>query len=240
MNHNFKTLGLALLTAFALSAVAAAAASAQQGLLTSDGPVTLRTEETGGAGSNVWTMFGQRTECPGSTPVGHKFNVTPHSFIPSGSTTITLTPNYKNCISPFGFLVTMDMNGCDYVAHIGQTTASVDTYGVVFDIVCAAGQEITKTIFTNAAAHAAGTPFCIIHIPPQIGLAGAHVTDTTNGHIDITGTVQGIKATRTASATHPLLCPHSTTETASMDIDVTVRGLNEVGAPTSIGISEGF
>lgn len=236
MARNLKRLGFVLAALVALSVVGASAAPAQQGKLTSDGPVTLIVEETGGVGANAWTMFGQRTECPGSNPVGHAYNVTPHGLIPNGATTITFTPNYKNCIGSFGFLVTMDMNGCDYVAHIGATTGGVaGTYGATFDIVCPPGQAVTKTVFTNAATHASGTPFCVIHIPPQNGLAGAHVTNTANGHIDFAGTVEGIKATRTASATHPVLCQHTTTETAKLDIDVTVRGTN--GGPTSIGIS---
>jgi hypothetical protein len=58
-----KTLGLALVAVFALSAVAASAASAQQGKLTSDGPVTLTITETG-VEQNFFEMFTSKSPAP--------------------------------------------------------------------------------------------------------------------------------------------------------------------------------
>ena len=237
MIRNLKALVLAMAALFVLSAAIASAASAQQGTLTSDGPVTLTGEETGPSGSNATTMFGLSIQCPGTTYTGHKYNETPHQFIPSGATTITLTPHYKNCVAG-NFPVTIDMNGCDYVVHLGITTGGIaDTYGVSFDIVCPVGQEITKTIFTNAADHAANKPFCILHIKSQAGLVGAHATDTTNGHIDISGVVEGVHIVRTKSASHLILCPEGTTATAKMDIDITLKGHNSLGSPTAVSLS---
>jgi hypothetical protein len=238
---DLKTLGLALVAIFALSAVAASAASAQQGLLTSDGPVTLRAEETGEKANSI-TMFGFRAECPGSIGTGHQYNVTPHTLIPSGETTFTLTPHLKqinhNCrVSPGNFPATTDFNGCDYVAHIGETTVSAGTYGGTSDIVCPPGKSITWTVFTTTTAETNNEPFCVLHIKEQAGLAGAHVTDTGNGYIDLTGTVENIHAEKTNIGTHPILCPNQTTAAAKFDIDVTVKGLNEEGEPTVIALS---
>lgn len=53
MIRNLKALGLALVAAFAMSAVTTSVASAQQGTLTSDGPVTLKTNELGIAGETL-------------------------------------------------------------------------------------------------------------------------------------------------------------------------------------------
>jgi hypothetical protein len=95
MIRNLKVLGLALVAVLAMSAVVASAAMAQNGLITSDGPVTLTGSETG-ANTNFWDAFGLQLTCPGSTTVGHKVGTS--EPIPSGSSEITATPNYKNCV----------------------------------------------------------------------------------------------------------------------------------------------
>jgi hypothetical protein len=237
---------------FALSAMAASVASAQQGFFTSDGPVTLTVTENAG-GVNATTMFGLTIKCPGSTYTGHKYNVTPHTFIPNGSTngstTVTMTPHYKqiaangdaNCrMTPGNFPVTIHMNSCDYVAHLGATTGGANTYGITLNIICPQGNEITLTTWTTDHEHTTKLePFCVIHVGPQTGLIGGHAADTTNGTVDLSGTIEGIKATRTPiTGTHTLLCPESTTSTAKLDINLTVKGINEAGGSTSIGISE--
>lgn len=233
MTRNLKVLGLALMAAFAFSAVAASAASAQQGTLTSDGPVTLTGTETG-ENTNLLTAFGLTVKCPGSTYGGHKVGSTT-AFLPSGSTTATLTPKYINCVSG-AFPVTVDMNGCDYVVHLGETTGGVaGTYGVTFDVVCTAPNVIKVTAFTNAADHTAGKPFCTLEVKAQTGLKGAHATDTGNGHIDLTGTVEGIHIARSGS--HVVLCPASTIATGKLDLDVTVAGHNEAKGATGISLS---
>lgn len=230
MIRNLKVLGLVLGAVFAMSAMVASAASAQ---LISDGPVTLKTTETGPEKSNALTAFGLRTECPGSTITGHKYNVTPHGLIASGETTATLTPHYVNCKSIVGGLslpTTVDMNGCDYVVHIAKGGA------LTFDIICPVGQEITVTVWTNATDHAnAVTPMCILHVKEQKGLAGATASNTATD-IDITGTLKNISVTKTKT-THTLLCPAASTTTGEFDIDVTVQGFNGVGGATAISVS---
>ena len=93
MARNLKALGLALFVVFALSAVAASAASAQVGKLTSDGPVTLFGTQTGEAKNNALIAFGGETTCTKASYTAHKYNVTPHDDIPSGESSITITPN---------------------------------------------------------------------------------------------------------------------------------------------------
>jgi hypothetical protein len=242
--RNLKTLGLALVAALALSSVAVSAASAQA--FTSDGPSTMTSTETGGAGANTLTAFGLGIECPGSTYTGHKYNVTPHELIPNNVTTATVTPHFKqanhNCrATPGNFPITIDMNGCDFVIHLGETTPAGNkesTYGVTFDIICPASKEITLTIFTTTALHTENKPFCALHIKEQFGLKGAHLRDTGNGHVDATGTVEGLHINKTNLGTDVLLCPNATTTTGKFDTDLTTQAHNSLGEPTPMSISE--
>jgi hypothetical protein len=241
MARNLKFLGIALVAIFAMSAVAA---SAQQGKLTSDGSFTLKAEQTGPETWNSLTAFGLGTQCPGSTLTGHKYNVTPHATIPSGETTITFTPNYVNCVTIVGasrFPSTIDMNGCDYVAHL-QSTSPVGnkegTYGATTDIICPIGREITVTVWTNATNHANNTtPMCVLHINEQKGLSGIHARDSGISDITIDGSAEGIHVAKTKT-THAVLCPSASTVFGSIDIDVTVRGYGTEGSLTSVSISE--
>jgi hypothetical protein len=242
MIRNLKILGLALGAVFAMSAVLATAAMAQQGLLTSDGPVTLTGSETGT--TNFLKAFGLTVECPGSTYVGHKVGTT--EPIPSGSTEATLTPTYKVCkVTGLNWPATVTMNGCDYVAKLGNTTATpADTYGVTASLKCPAGKDVTLDIWTPDGSHAAGAaPMCIIHFGEagNLNLAGGDLTDTTQGgtanDIDLTGAFKKVTATKTKSATDPLLCPEATTTEGELSVDVTVKGDSKAGAATGVSLS---
>lgn len=247
MIRNLKALGLALVAVFALGAVVASAASAQQGTLTSDGPVTLKSEELGVAGENALTAFAgpNVVECSGGTKTvytAHTYNVTPHVPIVTPATTATLTPHYGTCVAKIGattFPATIDLNGCDFDIHIGVTTGGVNgTYGVTFDVTCPVGKQIQVTIWTNATDHAnKATPMCTIDVKEQLGLAGAHITDAGAGNLLLKGTVLNIHATKTKSPTHPLLCPEVTTATSSFHINATVKGFTGGGGATAISLS---
>lgn len=237
MIRNLKALVLALAVAAALSAVAASAASAQ-GTFTADGPFTLTATETG-AGLNAFTAFGVTVECPGSTYTGHAYNVTPHALMPSGTSTSTLVPKYASCKTKAGQPATVDLNGCDYVIHLGATKDKEGTYLLTFDIVCPAGQELTVTFFTNSMEHINNKPYCVWHFKPQTGLKGLHATDTKNGHVDISGTLENVHITRVSpSPPHIFVCPSETVGNAKIDIDVTVKGLSGGGGPTQISLSD--
>jgi hypothetical protein len=255
MIRNLKVLGLALVAVFAMAAVTAAAASAQNALLTSDGPVTLTGEETGKE-VNRLTAFEAFVECPVSTYTGHLVTTEAQTagkehksagigknLIPVPATTATITPHYKEpCKGSVGTVATVDMNGCDYVIHSGPTTGVQPpegaTYEAIFDIICPPTKTITVTIWLTAAAHTnKEAPKCIIHVGPQTNLKGGHLTDTklTDGHIELTGEVLGIAATQTRNS---ILCPAGTeTKTAKFDLDVTVKGHNSLGAATGISLS---
>lgn len=243
----FKSLGVALTTAIALCAVAAPVALAQeeQGLLTSPTPVTLNAAETGepASNANALTAFGAAIRCPGSTYTGHKYNVTPHDLILSGAVRITLTPHYKqeNCTAAAGiFRATVQTNGCDYVLRLGKTEPvenDEDTYAASTDIVCPPGKSIEVRVYTTEPKHDNDEPFCIAHVREQVGLEGAHFTDTGTGLIDIEGTFEGVHAERTTLA-DPVLCPTQTTSIAKFDIDLTIDARSAGGEPKALSISE--
>jgi hypothetical protein len=232
MIRNLKALGLALVAVFALSAIAASAASAQQGVLTSDGPVTLDMTETGN-GQNATTMFGEKIECQGTIYTGHQYNVTPHMPIPGPTTLITVTPHYNNanCTSfPGPHKATITMNGCDFVFHIGNTVGA-DLYEVFADIVCPAGQQIVKHVY--AAPNNEAMSICTYTIKPQFGLPGARVTTTTGvSDLDIKGSFENIHVEKHG------MCGAGTTNFAKWDIDLTVKGTGPGGQETGITVTD--
>jgi hypothetical protein len=252
MIRNLKALGLALVAVFALSAMVASAASAQSpGTVTSDGSWTGTGTETGGVGANRLTAFGAFVECPNSTYTVHKFTSEgetgvpkTHPLVPSVSTTATITPHYKHanhkCVATFGWVATIHMNGCDYDLHVGETTGGVNgTYGATVDVTCPPGQSITVTLWTNSAEETAKPtqPMCVLHVSEQKGLKGAHITNTTGGHLGLHGTVEGIKVKKTKPNAHSILCQAEETTTGKFDIDVTVSAKNSAGGATSIEVT---
>jgi hypothetical protein len=227
MTSKLKALGLALVAVFAMSAVAASAASAQNGIFTSDGPATLIGTPTGTEVENSITAFGKTVTCPKVIYTGHKANVTPHEAIPSGATEVTLTPHFGVCAMG-AFPVTVDMNGCDFVIAIKETTGVADQYNLHTTVKCPAGQHLVVTAFTNAAGHTANTPFCNLTLTENAaGYAGLKQTDTTNSTLDVTGTIEGMvldKKSNTADS--GILCPTEETKTGILHIDISAKDKN--------------
>jgi hypothetical protein len=233
MIRNLKVMGLALAAVFAFAAMSASAASAQNGKITSTGPVTLDGTEIAGQ-ANALTAFGGKTECPGSTIAGHKYNVTPHELIPSGAETATLTPTYNEAacfVEEAGtkHKATVTMNGCDYVLHVGATTGAEDTYSTTVDIVCPANKSIIVDVYFSASNE--NLKVCEITVGPQNGLGGATLKDTTTGDLEIHGTYTGIHSSKSG------VCGSATTETGEFHANLTVKGTNGAGEPTSISLS---
>lgn len=238
MIRNLKTLGLALAAVFAFGAMSAAGASAQ-GVLTSDGPVTLHGTENA-AGVNALTAFGGETRCPETTYTGKKTlslqdtsDGVEHGPITSGDTSATIIPHYKGCFTVSGgstFSTTVDMNGCDYDFELGGTVNNeANTYDVKAFVTCPEGAHIQVTQFSGSSH---GFRVCSVTIEHnETGYDGLHATDTTNGKIDVEGSVEGIKASRGG------LCGSATDENAVLHQDITIEGRNEGGATTTIGLS---
>jgi hypothetical protein len=238
MIHNLKILGLALVAVLAFSAIAASAASAQNGKLTSTGPVTLVATEIAGKVTAL-TAFGGKVECFGTVITGHKYNVTPHTFIPSGAETVTLTPDYntdvcfaEETVGGGGHFATITMNECDYVLHLGTTTGVTDQYNVTADIVCPEKKSIIVDVYFSSMPNNENLKVCEITVGPQAGLAGATATDTTTGDLTVNGTFKKIKSSRSGAG-----CTTKATEEGEFHINVTVKGTNEAGGATSVSLS---
>jgi hypothetical protein len=252
MIRNLKVLGLALVAAFAFSAVAASGALAQNGTLT---PVpsetfTLTGTQTGAELANSFTAFGQSTVCPGSTYTGHKVLTQAetdvgkkHERLSSGESNVTITPHYVNCKTA-GFPTTVDMNGCDFAIDLTGTVSHEgsiqDTYAITTTEHCPPNQTIKTTMFGSAAKHTANEPFCVIDITPLTDRPSHLVArDTTQGgvsnDIDITGTVTGI-VTHRSSPTGSILCTTKTENAGVLHLDITVKAHNAEGNPIGVGI----
>jgi hypothetical protein len=240
MIRNLKVLGLALVAVFAFSAMAASAASAQNGIVTSDGPFTLNGVNRVGAAEleNSLTAFNQKVTCPNATYAGHEINTTPHVKIPNNSSNSTITPTYGICKIGETIKATVDMNGCDYEFDLGATTGITDQYKVTSTVICPTGKHIVITLFTNEKFHLTEKKsFCHITITEKKSYDGLTLTDNTNNTFALKGTLEGIEADKelisgTAEDTG-ILCPKETTNTGILHIDVTI---NEPGG-TGIKLS---
>jgi hypothetical protein len=229
MARNLKALGLALVAALAISAPAA---SAQQGVLTSDGPVTLDLTATrGGGGTEGITTFGERIECPGTTYAGHKYNVTPHELIPIGAHTITITPHFVNCKTASApNKATLTMNGCDYVFSFGQTVAQ-NKYPITAEVACPVGAAIE--FHEYLASNNENISVCTLTVRPQSGIMGLSVTtNTISDDLNIAGTLKGIHVEKHG------LCGSGTSVTGEYHMDLTVQGTSIRGENTGITVTD--
>lgn len=246
MIRNLKVLGLALAAVFAFAAVTASAASAAS-FLTSTGPVTLtgtqNEEGENGQFNNSLTAFGNKVICKGATYAGHKTAVTPHAFMASGESSTTITPDWESrtcttIATGLEFPTTVDMNGCDFVFDLGETTTheTKTAYKVTVTEECPENGTIKVTVFGSAAKHTANEPFCVIDIHKQTDRGDIFAVDNGDGSINITGTVEHVVSNRT-SPTGSILCGASEEANGIQHIKVHVTGHNEAGNPTSISLS---
>jgi hypothetical protein len=167
MIRNLKILGVALIAVFALSAVMASAALAQNGLLTSTGPVKLTGTLTGAKNENSLTAFGGVVTCSTTKYTGNKILTEAqtkegktHELLQSGSSNVTITPHFTGCITTqagIEFPMTIDMNGCDFEFDLGVTSAA-NKYKVKMTEECPTANTIKTTIFANATKHAETHP----------------------------------------------------------------------------------
>ncbi|MGC1853014.1 MAG: hypothetical protein WA687_11305 [Solirubrobacterales bacterium] len=248
MIRHLKTLGLALTAVLALSALAASAASAQQGKLTSTGPVTATGTETGGLLANAFTTpLGNITCGPipftGHTVVTHAETTagSKHGLLPSGSTTSTITPHISpNCVLHIPIVgtrpVTGTMNGCDFVFHLGSTTGGANTYGVTADVVCPPSKKIEFHVYkSGSVTHPEADAICTVKVGEENnqGIAGLHQSNTGSDDLELTGAFENVHMENTGT-----LCGTGTSETADLDVDVTVKGHNSNGEETGITLSD--
>lgn len=105
MIRNIKALSLALVAVFAMSAVAAAGASAAE-FTAETSPVSVTAEQTAGA-QHVFSVDGTEVKCTTA-----KFATA--GTVEAPATSITVHPTYAGCTA-FGFLeASVKTTGCDY------------------------------------------------------------------------------------------------------------------------------
>jgi len=170
MIRNFKVLGLAFVAAFAMSAVAASAASAD---FRSEAEHTIITGTQGT--TNTLTLAAGTTHCSIAEFEGTSTETT--------SSQITVTPHYTGCkITNFGFetvIATAEMNGC----HFLFTTTGL----VHLECNTGLGSAIQVT-----------APLCTITVHPQtishVGFDNLSVGTTRE--VKVTWTAPGITYTQ--------------------------------------------
>jgi hypothetical protein len=228
MIRNLKVLGLALVAVFAMSAVAAGAASAEKYAFHSAGPFTTLTGTQAGATNDVFTTDGGKVTCNTATYHG--------TIEAEETTTISLAPTYSSCtLEPFGSAV-VSTNGCTYLIH-AETRVGENDYTTNTDIVCPAGKEITVvgTLF--------GTTKCTIHIPAQNLGTGITVTNATSagGVSDIQAHISfsNIKYTETAGSGFGACTSTSGTANGAYSGFATISGDDSIGEPLDIWAGAG-
>jgi len=213
-----RIFGLALLALVAVSAVGATAASADEFTATSYPAVVTGVNEPGFPDESTTTSGA--VKCTTTTYTG---------TIKEKSTTLTITPSFSGCTA-FGFVATVEMNGCDYLFHINGTTSTTGTV----DLVCPAGKEVT------AVGKSGATVKCTSHTPAQtnlgtitysnIGVAGA------TEEITVFGNISGTKYTHTAG-TGVGACTSGSGTTGTYKFKGTLTGEEEAPGTAHIGLT---
>jgi poly(3-hydroxybutyrate) depolymerase len=172
MTRNLKALGLALVAAFAMSAVAASAAQAEAAHFTATSPtgfVTLHATQDPDNPGQEFEVNSGLTECDIVTATGTAPNtaasVTVHD--------VTYTGDYfegGNECEAFGLESEVEFNGCEYEFHAGTIVNPGTSAGSV-DLVCAGENEVEIVV-------AGG--LCTVSVPPQTGINGItyHTVET--------------------------------------------------------------
>jgi hypothetical protein len=188
MNLKLKALGLALIAAFAMSAVVASSASAtpvigQYGA--ASGTVT-------GEGNNDVFTGGGTVTCNHVTYEG--------TFVDEDST-LRVTPSWTGCTA-FGLAnAHVTETGCDYLFHM--TTNHTPNFTAQATLDCQAGGHVIITVTTF------GNSVCTITFGDQDVPGDVNVTNaggaTPTMDINVHGTLSGIKYNVTTD--HSFACP---------------------------------
>ncbi len=177
MTRKFKTLGLCLVAVFAMSAVAATAAQAEK-FTSANYPAAVPGEQVG-ALPNEFEVTNAGVECGTATFSG---------TLAAASETLTMTPDYTNCLIGGSIPMTVDINGCDYLLHV------VGVKELSTDVACptTAGGVTDKIAITIPATG------CEIQIPEQTGLKKLTVKNEAAGDMLITLAITNIQYSQNA------------------------------------------
>jgi hypothetical protein len=220
MTHNLKALGLALLAAFAMSAVAASSASAVKEFHSDIEKTVLTGTDTPGTQSQFTTPH-NTIKCTTNLYEGTATAKTVKE--------ITVTHTVTGCSENNGFTVHVNFNGCHYKFTLEEGIfntpgGTTHTRGPIH-IVCPVGKEIELLVTVPIFAD------CLIKIPAQTPTKPT-VDYTNQGagttqDVEVVSTVEGITYTEEGST-----CPTGGTHNdATFDANVTVKGFTWTGDP---------
>ena len=223
MTRNLKTLGLALVAAFVMSATMAAAAQADPFWIKSDGTPT--TVLGGSAGEEAFAFDAGIVNCDEVFYHG--------SFAGTTVTTLTLTPEFRGECEFAGKSAVIDLNGCSYVFHT-HTKKEVTKFTVTTTLSCPAGNELTITTIGVG-----GTLKCTEHIPPQTIATGITFTNATEGikHIEVDINITtGLTYTQKAGTGAGACANGNDTANGQYVGNVDIAGGNTLGEATNLWV----
>lgn len=206
MVRNLRLLGLALAAVFALTAVAASAAMAEEFHSEKETTTLLgKQTETHKFVTSVGTVTCEVAEFKGTVTGTKKAE---NDF---ANPEVTIHPTYEKCkLSGININVTVTTTGCNYRFY------NVATKSGPVDVVCETGKEITV----------AGTG-CTVKVPGQTGLKTVEYANEGTGTgrtVKVTAKVTGIKYT-----TSGFLCGTSSKENGEYSGPTKVEGVGPVG-----------
>ena len=240
-NH-LKALGLALVAVFALSAVAASAASANPALFTAEVGAGETAGIDGGQTSafgNTFSIGGKPWSCEEAALVGEALTAGP------ASTEATLTPQYRNChviIAGLTFPITITVNGCHYKFNATKETTDTEGNPTPFSadltIECNnAGEQIEIHVYASKAKHEADEPLCTYDIKPQ-GPINNHIQLTNNagGPNDVVAHITNLPVVlhNTKPST---ICSNETEPVSLYNGEDTLRATDEQGSLVNASVS---
>ena len=175
MTRNLKVLGLALVAAFAMSAMVASAASATDYWFKSANSWTVLTGSQ--VGSDQFTTNSGTVTCSTTSYTGSQSGTT--------ATTVSLTPTYSGCqIS--GVSATIHTNGCFYEFHTHTKTAGTPTpYHVTTTIRCPTTTSPSHKTHQIEITVGKPTVKCTIDVPEQTIATGVTLTNEAGTPTDI-------------------------------------------------------
>jgi hypothetical protein len=189
MMRSFKALGMALLAVFAMSAIAASAASANQ--FHSSVEKTTLTVASNEDQKFLYESGGKTVKCTGVGGSGEANTAT--------TSTVTFNPTYSGCtVDGIAFSTAqVSFNECDYLFHVDASANEGAT-----DVVCTGSSQITITVKVF------GVSVCTFHIGKQTpsgkskyANSGAKQVKVQPNQTGITGSKQGGSECGSASST---------------------------------------
>ncbi|MFL5833730.1 MAG: hypothetical protein ACJ76B_07095 [Solirubrobacterales bacterium] len=165
--RRLKSTALVALVA-AVCAISSASAQAEPLIEADSYPTTI---DGTALAASIFTMEGgYKWECKATAMSGE---------LVAKSGSLTLSPTYGECRwnypvlePPVWRVVTVTMNGCDYLLH-GLKRTEADKYSTLADLKCPAGQQVVVHLSSTTF------PTCKVTLPAQSNLAGSNLIDKT-------------------------------------------------------------